>query len=201
MTAFVTKDSGERQTFASGMQRDTGAKPLRPDLIYQPMLDRWANVLEATSTADASVRREHALDFFRCWFNDRGGAVDVAAECLRAISDVERLCERPPMLVRWAELMGRGAMKYGERNWEKACSVEELERFKASAFRHMLQWYYGLDKEEDHAAAVFFNIAGAERTKVRIIEEGAAKVDARAKAEAEKRAQTLTFRCSHIEPW
>jgi len=65
------------------------------------------------------------------------------------------------MLVRWARLMARGAEKYGDRNWEKASSEEECQRFRASALRHFMQWYLGED-DEDHAAAVFFNITGAE---------------------------------------
>lgn len=107
-TSFVTKDSGERQTFATGMVRDSAQKDLRPDLLPEGML------------------------------------------------------------VRWAELMGRGANKYGERNWEKAETEEELARFRASAFRHFVQWFYGLNTEEDHAAAVFFNVAGAEYVKARL---------------------------------
>jgi hypothetical protein len=71
------------------------------------------------------------------------------------------------MLDRWAELMTRGAKKYGLRNWEKANSKEELDRFYASAFRHFMQWRSG-DTDEDHAAAVFFNIQCAEFVKWRI---------------------------------
>lgn len=112
MSDFVTKDSGERQTFETGMVRDSAQKDLRPDLCYGPML------------------------------------------------------------VRWAELMGRGAKKYGERNWELAATEGELARFRASAFRHFVQWFYGLDTEEDHAAAVFFNIAGAEHVKARLKAQG-----------------------------
>lgn len=111
MSDFITKDSGERQTFETGMQRDSGQKDLRPDLVYGPML------------------------------------------------------------VRWSELMGRGAQKYGERNWEKAATKEELARMRASAFRHFVQWFYGLNPEEDHAAAIFFNVSGAEYVKARLQEE------------------------------
>ncbi len=112
--SFVTKDSGKRQTFETGMVRDSGVKDLRPDLVSGDML------------------------------------------------------------LRWSELMGRGAGKYGERNWEKARTDVELERFKASAFRHFVQWFYGLNPEEDHAAAVFFNVAGAEYVKARMLELEAA---------------------------
>jgi hypothetical protein len=66
-----------------------------------------------------------------------------------------------PMLQRWAELLTRGAVKYSEDNWMKADGDEELKRFRASAARHFNQWMRG-DRDEDHAAAVMFNINGAE---------------------------------------
>jgi hypothetical protein len=106
-STFKTKDSGKRQEFTTGMQRDTQDDKARYDLI-----------------------------------------------------DI-------PMLTRWAELMARGAEKYGERNWEKAETEEELTRFKSSAFRHFVQWFEG-DVDEDHAAAVLFNIAGAEMVKTKL---------------------------------
>jgi len=71
---------------------------------------------------------------------------------------------KEPMLKRWAELMGRGAVKYGDRNWEKATSAEEYNRFRESAFRHFVQWFSG-ETDEDHAAAVYFNIQCAEYVK------------------------------------
>ena len=64
-----------------------------------------------------------------------------------------------PMLKRWAELMARGAKKYGENNWKKAGTEEELNRFKASALRHMFQYMEG-DVTEDHGAAVFLTSQG-----------------------------------------
>jgi hypothetical protein len=71
------------------------------------------------------------------------------------------------MLTRWARLMTRGAVKYGDRNWEKARTLTEMARFRASAFRHFMQWFIGADDGEDHAAATFFNISGAEYVKCR----------------------------------
>ena len=107
---FETKDSGQRVEFPSGMRRDVDTNKPRYDLIDEPMLTRWA------------------------------------------------------------ELMARGAQKYGERNWEKANSEEELQRFKASGFRHFIAWIRG-DTDEDHGAAVFYNIAAAEFVKRRLNEE------------------------------
>jgi len=69
-----------------------------------------------------------------------------------------------PMLQRWAEQLTKGAIKYAARNWMLAAGEAEYDRFKDSAFRHFMQWYLG-DQAEDHAAAVFFNINGAEHVK------------------------------------
>ena len=65
-----------------------------------------------------------------------------------------------PLFKRWAELMDRGAKKYDKRNWMRAASEEELARFKESALRHFVQWWWG-ETDEDHAAATVFNINGA----------------------------------------
>jgi hypothetical protein len=74
-----------------------------------------------------------------------------------------------PMLTRWAEHLTKGAVKYpdnadGSANWTKASGDSEYLRFKQSAFRHFMQWFYG-EVDEDHAAAVLFNINGAEYVK------------------------------------
>lgn len=63
-----------------------------------------------------------------------------------------------PLLTEWAHLMARGAEKYGENNWQLADSEEELTRFKASAFRHFMQFMNGEDDEAHHAATIF-NVA------------------------------------------
>ena len=76
-----------------------------------------------------------------------------------------------PMVKRWAELMQRGAEKYGENNWQFAKTGEEHDRFVESALRHLYQWAYEEDDGEDHAAAVFFNITAAEYTKTRMNEK------------------------------
>lgn len=71
------------------------------------------------------------------------------------------------MLTRFADLMARGAEKYTERNWEQANSQSELDRYYSSAFRHFMQWVMG-ETDEDHAAAVFFNINAAETVKYKM---------------------------------
>lgn len=105
--AFVTKDSGTREEYASGMRRDTQNGKPRYDLIDRAFLKRWA------------------------------------------------------------ELMGRGADKYGDNNWRLADSEEEFARFQASGLRHYMQWLEG-DRTEDHAAAIAFNVAAAEYVRAKL---------------------------------
>jgi hypothetical protein len=71
------------------------------------------------------------------------------------------------MFHRFAVHMANGAKKYSDRNWEKASGEEELERFKSSAFRHFMQWMCDED-DEDHAAAIWFNILAWETTKAKM---------------------------------
>src|ERR1017187_1933629 len=97
---YETLDSGKREQFNSGMQRDTQNGKPRYDLIDRAFLKRWA------------------------------------------------------------DLMARGAAKYGEENWRLANDESALKRFKASAIRHLFQYLEG-DTTEDHAVAVAFNLEGA----------------------------------------
>lgn len=109
MAKYVTKDSGKRVDYPSGMRRDIQDGKPRYDLIPLFMLDRIA------------------------------------------------------------DLYMRGADKYGDNNWQLANSEEEWRRFRGSAFRHFIQWMKGED-DEDHAAAVFFNIACCEYVKSKLNE-------------------------------
>lgn len=108
---FVTKDSGQRMDYPSGMRRDVQTGKARFDLIFP-----------------------------------------------------EGVPYQDQLLTRFAELLMRGAEKYGENNWQLANSEEELRRFKASALRHMIQWHCG-ETDEDHATAVIFNLMAYENTK------------------------------------
>lgn len=56
-------------------------------------------------------------------------------------------------LKRLAELMARGAVKYGDSNWMKGMPAS---RFLASMMRHVEAYRLG-ERDEDHLAAVVFN--------------------------------------------
>lgn len=72
-----------------------------------------------------------------------------------------------PMFKRYAIHLTKGAVKYAKRNWMQADGPEEYDRFRESATRHFFQWLEG-DRSEDHAAAVIFNIGGAEYVQQRL---------------------------------
>jgi hypothetical protein len=69
-----------------------------------------------------------------------------------------------PMLERWAVHLTKGNAKYpdpepGKANWQRASGIEEYVRFRKGACRHFAQAMRG-DTDEDHFAAVFFNLNG-----------------------------------------
>ena len=61
----------------------------------------------------------------------------------------------PIVMKRDAQHLENGAVKYGDRNWEKG---QPLSRYFDSAIRHMYGYLAGLN-DEDHLAAARWNIA------------------------------------------
>lgn len=102
---------------------------------------------------------------------DSGQRIDLANGMVRDTSEGKEdytLLLDGPLFKRWAQLLTRGAQKYGKRNWCKALKAnpgdareDTKARFKESAMRHFMQWMEG-DRTEDHAAAVIFNLNGYE---------------------------------------
>lgn len=155
---FVTKDSGKRQEYATGMVRDVTDGKTRFDLVWFPLVEAWQDHrrgLRAHGMDFGEVDRELVLEEFLRWWETPDILIGArVAAFLGAREGQEEL------LRRWAELMTRGAVKYGALNWQKAATQTELDRFRESAARHFFQWYLG-DRDEDHAAAVLFNLSGA----------------------------------------
>lgn len=106
---------------------------------------------------------------------DSGARVEYASGMRRDTQEGKTMFSLPfagPMFKRWATHLTKGAVKYGKNNWLLAgsnpeCATEEYERFVESATRHFIQWLSG-DRDEDHAAAVYFNINAAEYVSDRI---------------------------------
>lgn len=69
----------------------------------------------------------------------------------------------PEGIRRLAQLYERGAVKYGERNWEKG---QPVSRYMDSLLRHAFAVLEG-EPTEDHLAAIAWNAVGAITTQER----------------------------------
>lgn len=109
-----------------------------------------------------------------------------------------------PMFKRWAAHLTKGRQKYpdpapGMPNWMLAAGEEEYQRARASAARHFEQWLDG-DADEDHAAAVYFNINLAEYVRERVERETDAVLEFMAE-QAEKFADETGAMSRVSRPW
>ena len=101
---------------------------------------------------------------------DSGKRAKFAGGMVRDIADDKldpSLVRDGPMYKRWVIHLTNGAKKYAKRNWMKASGTEELVRARESACRHFDQWLDG-EIDEDHAAALYFNINLAEYVKAKL---------------------------------
>lgn len=103
---------------------------------------------------------------------DSGKRIQFASGSLRDPSEGKIKWSRitfGPMMRRWAQHLTTAEAKYpdpkpGFPNFMLIETEEELIRYKESAFRHFMSWFND-ETDEDHAAAVFFNINGVEIIK------------------------------------
>lgn len=152
---FETKDSGQRLQFASGMVRDTQEGKLRYDLAFDgPLFWRLFH----------GTRHEGLVLAAERWYVH--GGLDAAADVVRHLGALEGGLF--VVVDRYAKLMMRGAVKYSEKNWMQAEGEAELKRFVSSFCRHLKQYLNG-ETDEDHMAAVFFNLNGAEYVKAKVV--------------------------------
>lgn len=116
---------------------------------------------------DWVAKEEQAKDFI---VKDSGKRKEFASGMQRDVTDDKidySLVFDGPLVKRLAVHLTKGAKKYNARNWMKAAGQEELDRFRESALRHFLQWYWD-EVDEDHFVASVFNLNGAEYVKDRL---------------------------------
>lgn len=120
---------------------------------------------------------EHVtLDYFKdnplFVVKDSGERIQFASGSLRDTATGKLKWSRitfGPMMRRWAQHLTTAEAKYpdvapGVPNFTLIKTEEEYERYRESAFRHFMSWFHG-ETDEDHAAAVYFNINGVELIK------------------------------------
>lgn len=148
MEDYKLQDNGKRQEFAGGMMREPQDDKLRYDLAFDgPLL--WAMY---------GGKYERLMLVAQDWYENHG--IDRARMVIFELATITD-GGLDAIIDRYAVLMMRGAVKYSEGNWLKAQGEVELKRFKASFSRHLIKYLRGLT-DEDHLAAIFFNLNGAE---------------------------------------
>lgn len=136
-SAPIIKDSGARREFEGGAVRDIQTGKGRCDLLPMRVV---ANIMETDTLRDIALFIEtgdcaYLYSAIRCWFEESGvGKADAFLEVSKHFED--------------------GALKYGERNWEKGIPVH---CYIDSCVRHYLKWSRG-DTDEPHDRAVLWNL-------------------------------------------
>ena len=130
-------DSGERRQFDSGAVRDIAQGKGRCDLMPLGIIGEWlghdclCNINEYLYTGNL----EHLRFALNMFIQDRD--IDTATAVLEVAKHFED-----------------GAVKYGDRNWEKGIPVH---CYIDSAVRHYLKFHRG-DNDEPHDRAFMWNI-------------------------------------------
>lgn len=134
---MLLPDSGERRQFESGAVRDIAQGKGRCDLMPLGVIAKWLNheclfmINEYLYKGDTCYLRFALSEFLEILQIDTGTA-----------------------LLEVAKHFEDGAVKYGDRNWEKGIPVH---CYIDSAVRHYLKFYRG-DKDEPHDRAFMWNI-------------------------------------------
>jgi len=163
---YTLKDNNQRQEFAGGMVREPQEDKMRYDLALDGPLvwellkgDKFSGVIKAAQD----------------WYEN--GGLWEAARIVHALAGVTD-GGLSAIVDRYTVLMMKGAIKYSEHNWLKAEGEAELKRFIASFSRHLVKYLRG-ETDEDHLAAIVFNLNGAEyvRNKIKAAAQLAAESD------------------------
>ena len=134
---MILPDSGERREFDSGAVRDIAQGKGRCDLLPLGLIGEWLN------------------DEFLVYINEYlyTGDDDCLWTIVRAFSE-KRWGNKSTALLEVAKHFEDGAVKYGDRNWEKGIPVH---CYIDSAVRHYLKFCRG-DEDEPHDRAFMWNI-------------------------------------------
>ena len=97
---------------------------------------------------------------------DSGGRQEISTGSVRDTREGKGRYDLIAMyaLFRLARHYENGAIKYGDRNWEKG---QNLSRYLDSAMRHLCKYIAG-SRDEDHLAAVAWNVFAYMETEHRI---------------------------------
>lgn len=176
-TDYVPKNSGEKQEFSTGAQRDTqhgkGRFDLIPPFAILSVSEKYAIMGKSSEPNKLSTVLNN---LYLCLYKDNSNVFDHCSIAICFLLDEmeSRNGETKPVVIsktgfghrfdlipyepikRVAQIYESGANLYGERNWEKGMP---LTRLLDSAIRHTFKYIFGMD-DEDHVAQAIWNIMG-----------------------------------------
>jgi hypothetical protein len=143
-------DSGKRQEFSTGAIRDAAEGKPRMELLTPYMIKLMADHMELP-------RLTHVASFMDT--NETEHLELLLVDIIWVEAD-------DTLVDRCGTWMAKGAAKYADRNWELGLPVS---RYLSSLLRHLLKWERDED-DEDHAAAIVFNVMGIIFTREQVKE-------------------------------
>jgi hypothetical protein len=160
-------DSGKRQEFNTGSVRDTAEGKGTPHLIAGEALNMAYNgldgiVVQAPMTwFDVYFR---ILKYSEIVENKEQNIQAIYAAIVMTISMISNGEDKTysSALTRLARHYENGAKKYEKNNWRKG---QPISRYYDSTCRHIWKAIDGL-KDEDHEAAIFWNLLAIIQTKI-----------------------------------
>jgi len=166
-------DSGKRQQFNTGSQRDTDEGKGKPHLIAGEAIallttyinsDRYVCVEEYKNLVNELVKSVHQYATF---VSDRSENLDLIYKSMDLLCHV--VSEKEEIgyfqcFIRLAQHYENGAKKYDEHNWRKG---QPISRYYDSAMRHLYKYLDEME-DEDHASALFWNLVAIIQTKIDI---------------------------------
>jgi hypothetical protein len=162
-------DSGKRQEFNTGSVRDTAEGKGTPHLIAGEALEVvYKNLVGIVVLAPVSWFDVYArmLKYSEIVENKEKNIQEIYAAILMTITMIGKGEDNSysSALTRLARHYENGAKKYAKNNWRKG---QPISRYYDSACRHIWKAIDGL-KDEDHEAAIFWNLLAIVQTKIDI---------------------------------
>lgn len=164
------KDSGARQEFNTGSVRDTAEGKGMPHLLPGDALNVIMNKIDSigfTDRTNEELLRMIEVDMFN-FSRFEESKTQNEASIYSAVATVMRYIRKTDedshycVMTRLGNHYANGAKKYAKHNWRKG---QPVSRYYDSAMRHLWKLMDKME-DEDHAAALFWNLVAIVQTKL-----------------------------------
>ena len=152
-------DSGNRREFESGAVRDIAEGKGRCDLLPLDVISSYfsSRVDSSNPSSEKAITVCAILDLLNTVLMKKSkDDLDTILNAVRVFIGCQYSERDGLAILELAKHYEAGAVKYGERNWEKGIPVH---CYIDSCVRHLLKWFDGWS-DEPHDRAVIWNLFG-----------------------------------------